>query len=276
MDAAAQRLMSAAAASSGGQSAQLMIFASNQLSLAEQLKQIDAPDQLPQWADMEQKLQNALVEMMDAAPLTGGAGPPASSAAEAMDKALEGTDKVMAKAKELIKPPADKAKAELLAAMSETLAAISGIQMGANESFEAAEAEKVQVDALGASVSAAASKAYEEESAADTTPDGQDSGPGMPGNNPGKAGRPSAGSASSSPSKPGPGGSGSGSGHRQGSQQDGGTSDGGRAPDDEGWDVEFGKRRRLELEQRMERILPTEYRGLVEGYFRRLAMEGSR
>lgn len=275
MDAAAQRLMSAAAASSSGQSAQLMILASNQLSLAEQLKKIEAPEQLPQWADMEQKIQNALVEMMDAAPLTGGAGPPASSAAKAMDKALEGADKVMAKAEELIKPPSDKAKAELLAAMSETLAAISGIQMGANDSFEAAEAEKVQVDALGASVSAAASKAYQEESTADTTPDGQESGPGMPGNNPGKAKRASA-SSSSAASKPSQGGSGSGSGHRQGSQQDGGTSDGGGAPDDEGWDVEFGKRKRLELEQRMERVLPVEYRGMVEGYFRRLAMEGSR
>jgi hypothetical protein len=273
MDAGAQRLMSAAAASSSGQAAQLMIIASNQMSLAEQLKKIETPDQLPQWVDMEQKVQDALVEMMDAAPLTGGAAAPASSAAKAIEKALEGADKVMAKAKELINPPADKAKAELLAAMKETLAAISGIQMGANESFEAAVAQKVQVDALGASVAAAGSKAYEEQSTADTKPDGKESGPGMPANSQGKAAKSAA--AGSSSGKPSPGGSGGGSGNRQGSQQDGGTSDGGAAPDDKGWDVEFGKRKRLELEQKMERTLPAEYRCMVAGYFRRLAMEGS-
>lgn len=64
---------------------------------------------------------------------------------------------------------------------------------------------------------------------------------------------------------------------QQGRRDEGDTSVGGTSrKDDKGWDAAMSARERVKLGQDSERALPPEYSKLVEGYYRRLAREGTK
>ena len=263
MQTAAQQLQMAALASNGEQAELLEQMASNQVALAKQVEEEMNPEKLPGWDEMQQKEQDALVEMMDAMPLDTGAGPPADEAVEAMEEAMEELEKVRKEAEELIIPPVEEAKAEMLAAMST-------MQTAATEQFQVAQKQLEQAQAQQAEAEAAAK--YREEKLQDELAMLE-----MPEAGPGEQG----GQKDPKPPKP-PGEEGQDQGPPGQKKEGEGGGPGGSSSADlleaefgEKWTVDFAKRKRLGFEQRIQRALPVEYRGIVEGYFRRLAVEGS-
>jgi len=263
MQTAAQQLQMAALASNGEQAELLNQMASNQVALAKQAEEEMNPEKLPGWDEMQQKEQDALVEMMDAMPLDTGAGPPADEAVGAMEEAMEEIEKVQKKAEELIIPPVEEAKVEMLAAMST-------MQTAATEQFQVAQKQLEQAQAQQAEAEAAAK--YREEKLQDELAMLE-----MPEAGPGEQG----GQQQPQPPKPPKeGGQDQGPPGQKKEGQGGGPGGSGSADlleveFGEKWTVDFGKRKRLGFEQRIQRALPVEYRGIVEGYFRRLAVEGS-
>lgn len=259
---ALEELQEAALASHDEQAEKLGQLATNQLQILQQAGENTNPEKLPEWGDMQQDLLTQLVEMMDAMPLDPGAGPPADEAVEAMEEALEELDEAKKKIKELILPPMEEAQLEMLAALST-------MQTAATETFQVMQEQLAEAEAKKKEAEAAAR--YKDETMTDPLAMMQ-----MP-----KAGPAEQGGQKEDEPKPPPD---SDSMSSQQSEPKGeGSQEKGWHPEDlleidpgQKWTVEFAKRKRLGLEQAVERTVPAEYRGIIEGYFRRLAVEGSR